>query len=99
MLAIILVIISLNARVSAFVPFSNQVLSGVQRASRFQINAYDPDKNVFGSKLMPDFTEEELSDIFKEFNITNFDINKDPELAKWAPSKQFFETYGFQKNT
>lgn len=48
---------------------------------------------------MPDFTEEELSDIFKEFNITNFDVNKDPEIAKWAPSKQFFETFGFQNNT
>mmetsp|Transcript_18494 Transcript_18494/g.25566 ORF Transcript_18494/g.25566 Transcript_18494/m.25566 type:complete len:365 (-) Transcript_18494:164-1258(-) len=99
MLAVILIVVAWNLSVDAFLPFSNQVLSGVQRASRVQLNAYDQDKNVFGSKLMPDFTEEELSDIFKEFNITNFDINKDPELAKWAPSKQFFETYGFQNNT
>lgn len=48
---------------------------------------------------MADVTEEELSDIFKEFNITNFDINKDPELLKYAPSKEFFERFGFQNNT
>ena len=98
---LILVSIFLVA-VDSFIPFS-RLLSTQQKAAvsngQQQLNAYDPDKNVFGSKLMPDFTEEELADIFKEFNITNFDVNKDPEIAKWAPSKQFFETYGFQNNT
>lgn len=56
------------------------------------------DKNVFGSKLLPTYNEEELSEFFKEFNITNFDLDKDPELAKWAPSKEFFEKFGFQDN-
>ena len=101
MLTILVLSIFLVA-VNSFVPFS-RLLNTQQKASastgQQQLNAYDPDKNVFGSKLMPDFTEEELADIFKEFNITNFDVNKDPEIAKWAPSKQFFETYGFQNNT
>jgi hypothetical protein len=57
------------------------------------------EKNAFGSKLLPDFTEAELTEMFKEFNITNFDINKDPELQKWAPSKEFFEKFGFQNTT
>lgn len=37
--------------------------------------------------------------MFKEFNMTNFDLNKDPEIIKWNPSKEFFEMYGFQNNT
>jgi len=57
------------------------------------------DKNSFGSKLLPDFSEDELTEMFKEFNITNFDLNKDPEITKWNPSKEFFEMYGFQNNT
>ena len=63
------------------------------------MGAPNPDKTAFGSKLLPDFTEEELQEMFKEFNITNFDLNKDPELAKWAPSKEFFEKFGFQNMT
>lgn len=100
MLFSILLVASSLRVADSFIPFSSRLLSTPQKAAAsVQLNAYDPDKNVFGSKLMPDFTEEELSEIFKEFNITNFDINKDPELAKWAPSKQFFETFGFQNNT
>jgi len=57
------------------------------------------DKNSFGSKLLPDFSEDELTEMFKEFNITNFDLSKDPEIIKWNPSKEFFEMYGFQNNT
>lgn len=57
------------------------------------------DKPYFKSKFVPDLTEQELSVMFKEFNITNFDLNKDPEILKWAPSKEFFEQYGFQNNT
>ena len=56
-------------------------------------------KAAFNSKFIPDISEAELSELFKEFNITNFDLSKDPELAKWAPSKEFFELYGFQNNT
>ena len=86
---------------NAFVPYPSRLLSvkTVSGRESLQLDAYDPEKNIFGSKLMPEFTEEELTDLFKEFNITNFDINKDPEIAKWAPSKQFFELYGFQNNT
>jgi len=57
------------------------------------------DKNIFGSKLLPTYNEDELSEFFKEFNITNFDIDRDPEILKWAPSKEFFEKFGFQNNT
>ena len=37
--------------------------------------------------------------MFKEFNMTSWDPNTDPEIQKWAPSKQFFEKFGFQNNT
>lgn len=57
------------------------------------------DRNPFGSKLMQDVSEDELDDLFKEFNITNFNLDKDPELLKWQPSKEFFERFGFQNNT
>ena len=57
------------------------------------------DKISFGSKLLPDFSEDELTEMFKEFNMTSFDLNKDPEIIKWNPSKEFFEMYGFQNNT
>lgn len=56
-------------------------------------------KAAFGSKFLPDISDEELTELFKEFNITNFDLNNDPELKKWAPSKEFFELYGFKNNT
>ena len=60
----------------------------------------NPDRNLFGSKLMPDPSEDELSEMFKEFNITtSFDINKDDDLIKWYPSKEFFEKFGFQNMT
>ena len=72
-----------------------------QQQRKTDLNAYNPknEKNIFGSKLMPPLTEEELSDLLKEFNITNFDLNNDPELQKWEPSKEFFEKFGFQNNT
>lgn len=71
----------------------------VVRSQQLQINAIAPEKNAFGSKLLPDFSEDELREMFKEFNITNFDLNSDPDIVKWAPSKEFFETFGFQNNT
>lgn len=46
---------------------------------------------VPGSKLTPPFTEEEVSNIFKEFNITIADFDNDPEIQKWEPSKEFFD--------
>jgi hypothetical protein len=62
--------------------------------------AGDNERGVFNSKLLPDLTDEEIAEMFKEFNITTaWDINKDPELTKWAPSKEFFEKFGFQNNT
>lgn len=48
---------------------------------------------------MQDVSEDELTDLFKEFNITNFNLDTDPELLKWQPSKEFFERFGFQNNT
>ena len=57
------------------------------------------DRNVFNSKFLSGIGEDELADLFKEFNITNYDINTDPEMMKWNPSKEFFEKFGFQNNT
>lgn len=57
------------------------------------------EKTTFNSKLMTDVSPEELEELFKEFNITNFDLKKDEELNKWLPTKEFFELYGFQNNT
>jgi len=51
------------------------------RVSSALMGAANPDRTAFGSKLLPDFTEEELKEMFKEFNITSFDLNKDPELV------------------
>lgn len=49
---------------------------------------------------MPDPSEDELAEMFREFNITtSFDINKDQDLIKWYPSKEFFEKFGFQNMT
>lgn len=53
----------------------------------------------FGSRLLPVYSDEELNDLFKELNITRFDLENDPEIMKWAPSKEFFEKFGFQNNT
>jgi hypothetical protein len=77
--------------------FKSYAAFQVEKQSSSQLQATE--RNAFGSKLAPDFTEAELSEMFKEFNITNFDINRDPELEKWAPSKEFFERFGFQNNT
>ena len=57
------------------------------------------DRNVFNSKFLSGIGEDELADLFKEFNITNYDINTDPEMTKWNPSKEFFEKFGFQNTT
>eukprot|EP01039_Chlorochromonas_danica_P005234 gene5235-5767_t len=64
-----------------------------------ELNAINKEKRLIESKLMPPFTGEELNELMKEFNITSYDINNDPELEKWGPSKQFFEEYGFQNFT
>jgi len=80
---------------------SSAAASSVATSSTTRLAAQiDPkDRNPFGSKLMQDVSEEELEELFREFNITNFSIDKDQELLKWAPSKEFFERFGFQNNT
>ena len=93
-LIIPLLVLLSAASCTAFVP---RILP-LSRSS-FLLEQPTGDKNSFGSKLLPDFSEDELTEMFKEFNITNFDLNKDPEITKWNPSKEFFETYGFQNNT
>ena len=75
--------------------FSTKFISSTKPKSFHVLSA----KSQFGSKLLPSYSEKELSEFFKEFNITNFDLDSDVELTKWAPSKDFFETYGFQNNT
>lgn len=74
--------------------FTSKVTTQAKHQSSLQ-----SDRKAFASKLLPVYDEDELADIFKEFNITNFDYRNDPELAKWQPSKEFFEKFGFQNNT
>lgn len=64
-----------------------------------ELKAKLEDKSVFDSKLLPPLTEAELKQLFKEFNISSFDFDNDPEIQKWQPSKEFFEKFGFQNNT
>jgi hypothetical protein len=71
--------------------------SSMQRQQRLE--AQKPERPTFGSRLMTDISEDELQELFNEFNITNFELNKDTELTKWAPSKELFEKYGFQNKT
>ena len=78
----------------------NSQASRIDRRQQSTLLNAAEERNLFGSKLMPDPTEEELAEMFREFNITSaFDINNDPELTKWFPSKEFFETYGFANMT
>lgn len=91
------------AAVHAYAPFKSsrffKSYVSSDNSVRMEQKLAASERNAFGSKLLPDFTEEELTEMFKEFNITNFDINRDVELEKWAPSKEFFERFGFQNNT
>ena len=68
-------------------------------ATPLRMVAGPEEENPFGSKLMADVSEDELEELFKEFNITNFSVEKDSELQKWAPSKEFFEKFAFQNMT
>lgn len=88
----------------SFVPgrrlFSAQLSQIAQsQSSSTQRNAANTDKRTFGSKLFPTLTQEELSIALKEFNITTLDLADDPELLKWAPSKEFFERFGISNST
>lgn len=103
---VLLFLSSLLAVAQAFFPapvkLSNSLQNlagGANRQQNTKLNVYNKDENILGSKLMPPFTEDELSDLMKEFNITNFDWKTDPEIQKWAPSKEFFEKFGFQNMT
>lgn len=83
----------------AFFPKTNSRFLSKAILDKTSLSAATNERSLFGSKLMTDINEQELAELFKEFNVTNFDINKDPELEKWAPSKEFFEKYGFQNTT
>ena len=103
--SIVLLCLSLLASARAFVPGGTWVTAVTKSQAQSSSSAMSAlpktaeDRNPFGSKLMSDVSEDELEDLFKEFNITNFNLDKDPELLKWQPSKEFFEKYGFQNNT
>jgi hypothetical protein len=98
-------IASLAGNALAFFPSAPKInaFGSVNKVAQQQSSALysdNPDRNLFGSKLMPDPTDMEMEEMFKEFNITtSFDINKDPDLMKWYPSKEFFEKFGFQNMT
>ena len=104
-LFVVAALLSLAGMSVAFVPSphkagrSGNTVNRVDQKSQ-ALFSDNPDRNLFGSKLMPDPSEDELAEMFKEFNITtSFDINKDPDLMKWYPSKEFFEKFGFQNMT
>lgn len=44
-------------------------------------------------------TQDELREMFREFNMTSFDFDEDPDLLKWAPNNEFFEKFGFVNST
>lgn len=73
--------------------------SSQQQSRSTELLAYNPDKNILNSKLLSPLSEDELEELMREFNITSMDLNKDAALLKWAPSKAFFEKFGFQNNT
>ena len=80
-------------------PVSTNRIEQVSRPSS-ALSAKESDRNMFGSKLMPDPTEEQLAEMMREFNITSaMDINTDPELTKWYPTKEFFEKFAFVNMT
>lgn len=97
------VVVTILSSAQAFVSFYqklSQSKNSLIRDPHTQIAAeLKEQRSVFGSKFLPDISEEELGELLKEFNVTNFDLNSDPELAKWAPSKEFFELYGFKNTT
>jgi hypothetical protein len=102
--AVLLLALCLSAAL-AFLPAQVKLgasMNGIvaNRLETTELNQFKhADKTQFDSKLMPPFSEDELNAILKEFNVTNFDLDKDPELNKWSPSKEFFEKFGFQNNT
>jgi hypothetical protein len=69
------------------------------RRDSIKLLQHNAARNVLGSKLMPPYNDAEIAEMLKDLNITNIDFALDPEITKWAPSKQFFEQYGFQNNT
>lgn len=100
--ALFVTFVALVQQLSALVPGGHwaAVSKSVQHQSSLSaVPKTAEDRNPFGSKLMSDVSEDELQDLFKEFNITNFNLDTDPEVLKWQPSKEFFERYGFQNNT
>lgn len=74
-------------------------LGGAGSSASKRMSSFNPDRNMIDSKLLPPMSEEEFSSMLKEYNITNYDINSDPEMLKWAPSKEFFERFGFDNRT
>jgi len=103
---LLVVALCLLLKIEAFFPSASRwatqspaAASSSASSSRLSAQIDPKERNPFGSKLMQDVTEDELEELFREFNITNFSIEKDPELLKWAPSKEFFERFGFQNNT
>lgn len=101
--SIILTALLCSQFIVAFFPghgkFGTSAKSVTRGREGANLRASVPERNIFGSKLMPPYSQKEMEALLKEFNITNFDVNRDPEIAKWAPSKQFFEKFGFQNNT
>lgn len=96
----VLLLLVLSGSALALIPTGSRYAKAARASNTLNAAPEElQDRNPFGSKLMADVTEDELQDLFKEFNITNYSLDRDPELAKWQPSKDFFEKFGFQNNT
>ena len=96
---VVLGMVALSA--TAFITGPTRVARAAARAREAitELEMAVDEKNTFNSKLLPNFSEDELREMFKEFNITNFNVEEDPEILKWSPSKEFFEKFGFQVHT
>lgn len=57
------------------------------------------DKSYVRSRLLPPVSKEEYLSILAEFNITSFDVDTDPDFAKFKTDKSFFEQYGTKNMT
>jgi hypothetical protein len=105
LLNLLLIISSVHAflnplRVSSFAKamVSNEMPASSPQANSPMVLESTP-KGTFGSRILPVYTDEEIDDLFRELNITRVDLENDPEILKWAPTKEFFERFGFQNAT
>lgn len=80
MISLLFVALLVCSVVKAFVSGPSRLARATARAKEAmtELEMALDESNAFNSKLLPDFSEEELKEMFKEFNITSFDFVNDP---------------------